>query len=316
MKNTPHRPKHLAVAVALVAATSVTTSTGRAAADNNASQPEAPTAPGATSKGPVQSFLDDWDQMVRTARATQPSWSSPVVTTTALLEQRVRFDLAFQRAANGTETTNIDNGKGLDLIVGPNSEIQLAAPPYVIRTTPSGKGQLSGLNDWAFFRFKQRLASSPEDAGNYIISTWIQLQAASGIAPLSNHVFTVLPTIGFGKGFGPFVIQGTVGGVVPTAHESSIGTQFAGNLAFQYHVWRLLWPQIEVNWTHFIDGQRDGKDQVLLTPGLVVGRFSLTERLRCTFGVGYQFAVEPHFQSSPLLPSFNHAWVVTTRLNF
>jgi hypothetical protein len=303
-------------ALALAAAAIALGPTALRAADFGAAEPELPAAAKATGNGPVETFFDDWDQMIRRARATQPSWSSPVITTTALLEQRLRFDVSFQRAANGNETTNTDNGKGLDLIVGPASEIQLALPPYAFRSTPTGKGRFSGFNDWAFFRVKQRLASAPEGEGDYILSAWIQLQAASGIAQLSNHTFTVLPTIAFGKGFGPFVIQGTVGGVVPTDHEALVGTQFAGNIAFQYHLWRLLWPDIEVNWTHYIGGRQDGKDQVFLTPGLVIGRFALSERLRFTFGFGYQFAVEPHFQSSPLLPSYNHAWVVTTRVSF
>jgi hypothetical protein len=322
MKSTPLSREHLALLrIFAVAAILLMPTTLRAAdpdpsqAAPDPSQAGVSSAPAAT-KGPIETFFDDWDQMVRTARATQPTWSSPVVTTTALLEQRLRFDFESQRAGNGAETQVIDNGKGLDLIVGPDSEVQLAAPAYEIRSTANGKNQFSGFNDWAFLRFKQRLASSPEDAGDYIVSAWVQLQAASGIAQLTNHVFTVLPTLGFGKGFGPFVVQGTVGGVVPTSDENTIGAQFAGNVAFQYHVWERLWPEIEVNWTHFIDGPRDGKDQVFLTPGLVVGRFALSERLRCTFGVGYQFAVEPHFQSSPLLPSYNHAWIVTTRFNF
>jgi hypothetical protein len=286
------------------------------AAGPDGPQAEPPAEPPAPSKGPVDTFFGNWAQLVEQARASQPAWSSPLVTTTALLEQRFRFDLAFQSAGNGSETTVIDGGKGLDLIVGPASEIQVALPPYDIRTTPSGKGEFSGWNDWAFFRFKQRLASSPESGGDYILSTWVQLQSASGIAPLSNHVFTILPTIGFGKGFAPFVIQGTVGGVVPRSHEDVVGTQFAGNLAFQYHIVQYLWPEIEVNWTHFIDGQRNGKDQVLLTPGIVIGRLSIPSGLKFTFGFGYQFAIEPHFQSSPLLPSLNHAWLVTTRFNF
>jgi hypothetical protein len=112
------------------------------------------------------------------------------------------------------------------------------------------------------------------------------------------------------------VFQGTFGAAIPTNYEKTLGNQVTGNGALQYHLWQVLWPQMEVNWTHFVDGLRDGKDQVFLTPGVVLGRLSLTEQLKFTIGAGYQFAVEPHFQPSPLLPAYNHAWLLTTRLSF
>ena len=38
------------------------------------------------------------------ARATEPSWPTPLVTSTPLLERRLRFDLNYQQAGNGTNT--------------------------------------------------------------------------------------------------------------------------------------------------------------------------------------------------------------------
>src|SRR5271155_2064770 len=38
-------------------------------------------------------------------RASQPAWSSPLVTTTAMLEQRLRFDVEQQHSGNGVDTT-------------------------------------------------------------------------------------------------------------------------------------------------------------------------------------------------------------------
>jgi hypothetical protein len=54
----------------------------------------------------------------------------------------------------------------------------------------------------------------------------------------------------------------------------------------------------------------------LLTPGVVIGRFALNDDLRFTFGFGYQFAVSPKYQPSPLTPAYNHAWLFTSRINF
>jgi len=259
------------------------------------------------------------------ARATQPSWSSPLVTTTGLLEQRVRFDIDYQHSGNGTNTTLLDNGKGLDLIVSDTNEIQITVPPYYIRTgvaasSPKGKPILpiAGFGDWPFLRVEQRLASSPESDGNYVLTAWLQVQAPSGIEALTSNAWTYLPTLAFGKGWGPFDIQGTIGGVIPASHTNTLGHQIQTNIAFQYHVLDVLWPEIEVNWTYYTDGQRGGLNQVYLTPGLVIGRFSLsTERyLKFTFGLGYQVAVAPDFRAKPLTPAYNHAFLFTSRLNF
>ena len=51
------------------------------------------------------------------------------------------------------------------------------------------------------------------------------------------------------------------------------------------------------------------------TPGQVVGRFDLGD-IHPTFGFGYQTAVSPDFRAKPLTPSYNHAWIFTSRFNF
>jgi hypothetical protein len=268
--------------------------------------------------------LAAWEAWVARARATQPYWSTPLVTTTGLLEQRVRFDVDFQHSGNGTSTTDIDGGRGLDLIVSETNEIQFAAPPYYIRTGVAGTGPtnkgaiqpLAGFNDWAFLRVKQRLASSPESDGNYVLTALLQIQAPSGIGRLTSNSWEYLPTLAFGKGWGAFDIQGTVGGVVPASHANIIGYQIQTNFAFQYNVLKVLWPELEVSWTYFANGQRGGLNQVYLTPGLLLGRFSLSNGLKLTFGVGYQAAVAPALIVKPLTPAFNHAWLFSTRVNF
>ncbi len=264
----------------------------------------------------IGSYFDAWSERVAYARSTQPGWSSPLVTTTALLEQRVRFDASFQTVGNGSSNVNLGGGRGLDLIVGDTQEIQIADDPYIFHETPSGKGEYTGFADWPAFRFKQRLASSPESEGDYVVSAWLQVQVPVGIAQLTNHVVTLLPTLGFGKGWGPIVVQGTVGAVIPTADQSKLGTQLVTNMALQYHLLEVLWPQIEVNWTYYADGQRGGLNQVFLTPGIVVGRLALTDRLKFTFGVGYQTALAPDYRQSPLTPAYNHAWLTTARMSF
>jgi len=283
--------------------------------------PYAPPAPGLAmdaraDEDAASSFLAAWAARAERARATQPTWSSPLVTTTGLLEQRVRFDFSQQHAGNGANTSVIDGGRGVDLIVSDSNEIQIAAVPYDIRTTPTGKGALSGFADWPFVRVEQRLASSPQSEGNYVLTAWLQVQAPVGIAALTSNAWAYLPTIAFGKGWGDFDIQGTIGGVLPASREGTLGDQIQTNIAFQYHLLNLLWPQIEMNWTYYADGQRGGLNQVYLTPGLVIGRFKVANGLLFTCGVGYQFAVAPAYRPTPLTPAYDHAWLFTSRLNF
>jgi hypothetical protein len=265
----------------------------------------------------LDSYFDNFFANAAAARAEQPGWSSPLITTTSMLENRVRVDVSQQTAGNGQNITTLDGGKGVDLIVGPSQEIQVAAAPYIIKgDTTKGTGSLAGWNDWPIFRFKQRLLSSPADQGNYVLSAWVQLQIPTGQGRLTSHALTVVPTLGGGKGWGDFDIQATVGASLPTAHVDKIGDSVVGNVAFQYRVFRVLWPQVEFSWNYYADGPRGGLSQLYVTPGLVVGRLALGRRLNATFGVGYESALTPSYRAKPLTPSFNHGVVATTRISF
>jgi hypothetical protein len=55
----------------------------------------------------------------------------------------------------------------------------------------------------------------------------------------------------------------------------------------------------------------------LLTPGIIFGRFDITERLRGIFGFGYQVAVSPKWvETSEQTPAYNHAWLISARVAF
>jgi hypothetical protein len=289
-----------------------------------AAPPAATSEPLTANQGLFDAIWDYWRRVSAEAQASQPHWASPVITSTPMLENRIRFDNEFQHAGNGADTTVIDGGRGIDVIVSDTEEVQIAAPPYVIRSTNTTvvdnkvkKGSsLEGFNDWAFLRLKQRIVSAPEGEGDYIVTAWLQFQAPTGIEPLTNHAFTLIPTLAFGKGFGPFVTQGTVGATIPTAYQDKAGTQIVTNVAFQYQVFRYFWPELEVNWTYYANGIRGGKNQVYLSPGLVISRIPITSVFQPTIGLAYQSAVAPSYRPTPLLPSYNHAWVVTARWSF
>jgi hypothetical protein len=264
----------------------------------------------------IAGFLAGWDATADAARAQQPGWSSPIATTTALLEQRFRFDMEDEHSGNGTGTTVLDGGKGLDLIVSGSNEIQFALAPYEFRSGTAASPGHTGFGDWAFLRLEQRLASSPEDKDDYVVSAWLQIQAPVGIAAFTNGSWTFQPTLAFGKGWGPIDIQGTVAGVIPTSNVAVLGRQLQSNTALQVHFGKIFWPELEVNWTYYPDGQRAGLNQVFLTPGLTIGRFHLTDATAFTTGLGYQIAVAPQYRAKPLTPAYGNAVLYSARINF
>jgi hypothetical protein len=263
----------------------------------------------------LSDLIGSYDDSHAEVRASQPSWSSPLVTTTGLLEQRLRFDVEQQHSGNGADITELDDSRALDLIVGDTNEIQMAFAPYEIRHAPGARTQ-SGFADGSVFRFEQRLVSSPASGDDYVVTAWLQVQAPAGIKDFTNSAWALQPTLAVGKGWGNFDIQATVGGVLPTSNVHTLGNQALTNVAFQYHVGQLFWPELEINWTYYGGGQRNGLNQIYLTPGIVVGRFDLSDAVKSTFGVGYQTAVSPDYRPKPLTPGYDHAWIASSRFNF
>jgi Putative MetA-pathway of phenol degradation len=282
-------------------------------------------SPAVAGSGPPAVYLDapvpsitpyflNWFNRVDQAQASQPHWMTPLVTVTPRLEEEVRYDQYWEHQHTGANLDLYDMGKGLELIPTTTNEILLNPPVYEQR---SNKNPASGWGDDQFLVVKQRLLSENEQNGNYIVSAFLGVQAPTGDRIFTNHAWLVTPTLAAGKGWGDFDIQGTVGIALPTDHESTIGKAVATNLTLQYHVLKYFWPEFEVNYTHWFGGLRDGKDQVFLTPGLILGRFQLYERARLIIGGGYQFAVSPKVVTTPALtPTYDHAWILTARLAF
>jgi len=81
------------------------------------------------------------------------------------------------------------------------------------------------------------------------------------------------------------------------------------NTAFQYRVLKKLWPELEVNSTWWPNGERDGKKQIFMTPGIVIGRLPIWKRLGLTVGTGVQIAVTQ-------FRTYDHNWILSIRLPF
>ena len=279
---------------------------------------DVPTVSPTTTAPPVQNAISEyfahWFDRVNEAQATQPHRITPLVTVTPRLEEEVRADAYIEHLGNGASVTSYGNGKGLELIPTTTNEVIITAPTYLERGTVR---PASGYGDWPFILIKQRLLSANEQNGNYIVTAFLGATAPIGSRLFTNRAWIITPTIAGGKGWGDFSVQATLAASFPTAHVHTIGQAIAGNVAFQYHTLKYLWPEVEVNWTYWPDGLHAGKNQIFITPGIIFGRFELGGRLKANFGFGYQVAVSPTLTKTPVLtPVYNHAWVVTGRVSF
>lgn len=261
----------------------------------------------------LSAWFDDWYDRVHAAQGSQPDWMTPLVTVTPRLEQEIRYDQYFETLGNGGGLDNYGSGKGLEFIPTTTNEVIFGVPPYEDRYNHK---PAEGFGDWPFLLIKQRLVSADNEDGNYIVTGFLSVQAPAGIKAFTSHAWTITPTLAAGKGWGPFDIQATVGFPIPLADESTIGTAEVFNVAFQGHFARYLWPEFEINTTHWNDGARSGKTQVFLTPGIVFGRFLLGGTAKGILGVGYQFAVAPAKILDPLTPTYQHSWIISARLAF
>jgi hypothetical protein len=291
---------------------------GEASTPTDAVDPATVSADSSSGDGASSSALEDyfahWFDRVKQAQDSQPHWITPVATTTPRLEEEVRYDIGWQQAGNGSHLVNYGMGKGLELIPTTSTEVIINIPPYEDRTI---KKPATGFGDDPILLIKQRFLSANEENGNYILTGFLGLQAPTGIKALTNHAYVVTPTLAAGKGWGPFDVQGTFGVAFPLSHADDIGTAFATNVTFQYHLGQVFWPELEVNDTAWSGGPRDGKNQVFITPGLILGRFPIAGRVKAIIGVGYQIAVSPRLVTAPALtPMYNHQVILTTRLAF
>jgi hypothetical protein len=261
-------------------------------------------------------YFDNWFARVNEAQDSQPHWMTPLVTVTPRLEEEVRYDQYWEHRGNGSDLTIFDSGKGLELIPTETNELLINPPAYQEKTNVAHP--VSGELDDQFLVVKQRLVSANEESGNYIVTAFLGVTAPSGSSAFTNHTWIVTPTIAVGKGWGDFDIQATTGVALPFRNQSTLGTSIATNIAFQYHLWQYFWPEFEVNHTYWVDGnERGGKNQVLLTPGLILGRFVIHDRIKVIVGGGYQFAVSPKYvDTSEQTPAYNHSAILTARLTF
>ena len=251
-------------------------------------------------------FFSQWFSMVAATQAEQPHWITPVVTVTPRLEQEFRYDLSRQVQPNGTTVLdNYGGSKGLEIIPATHIELLINPPPYIVRSVngvPDGWGDVS-------FLLKYRILAANEEHGNYILTAFLGGSIPTGSYTNGTRDATITPTIAAGKGWGNFDVTSTFGVILPVEETNLIGRQIVWNSVAQYRVLRKIWPEAEVNYTHFSQGPNDGKTQLFLTPGIVLGKFPIWHRLGFTIGTGVQIAATQFH-------TYNHKYILTVRFPF
>jgi len=272
------------------------------AASSRESQSGTTTSAGAPNQN---DWVHRWMRTVDKARASQPHFVAPIVTTHVMLVEQYRYDMAWQQdPVSGTVTSNYGASRGLEIIPTTRLEVGVSPPPYLVHQSslPDGFGDFS-------FQVKYRAFSAPEGQGDYFVGFFFGGSLPTGTPPNGLGHTILIPTFAAAKGIGPWDIQSTIGASLPATGANLLGRVIVFNTAVDYRIKGKIWPMLEQNSTFWSGGTLDGRKQVFLTPGLVLGGFPLAERLHLSFGTGVQIAVTQFHQ-------YNHRWIVSIRFPF
>jgi len=253
----------------------------------------------------VENYFINWFPRVTQIQSEQPHWITPLVTVTPRLEEEVRYDQFFQSSRDGLATDNFGGGKGIELIPFQNTEVIIGVPAFLKRNIPRNT---DGFADWPFL-LKYRLLSANEENGNYIVTAFMGFSVPTGSNVNGNGHALFTPTLAAGRGFGDFDVQSTVGVAFSSGGRNRLGMPLAFNTAFQYRLFRYFWPEFETNYSWQSYGGDTGHQMLYLTPGILIGRIPIHDRVGLTFGLGEQVAVTFH-------RNYNHNLILTARIPF
>jgi Putative MetA-pathway of phenol degradation len=255
-------------------------------------------------------FFAKWESRTSATQARQPTWPPPLISPYPMLIQVFRADFTRQITPALTSTWNYGASRGLNLIPGFNSEVDVYYAPYIQHNTPKA---IDGFGDVGFL-YKYRILSRNEKDGNYMLSAQLTATIPTGSHSNGSPDSSVSPTLLSGKGFGKFNVISCLGGTLPTEETNKVGRSIAWNTTAQYHISKYVWPELESNATYFFAGKNDGKKQNFVTPGIVFSKFKLrpsdeTSRVGVAFGAGMQIATSQFH-------TYNHELAFTSRLVF
>ncbi len=256
-------------------------------------------------KGKKRNLFRAWLDLGEKVQAMQPDWLSPLATTSGRLKQEFRYDIWDQPASGGNRSYQFGGNKGLEFITSSRTQILIGVPTYLL-VSPSGPP--AGFGDLPLM-LKFRISSAERTEGNYLLTFLLAATAPTGSHRYGAGDAVVTPTMAFGKGWGRFDVQSTVGVNLPAGETAKLGRQVLWNTAFQYQAAWKLWPELEANSTFYTTGKYAGETQVFLTPELGFGRARLAGRFRWSSAVGMQIAATQFH-------TYNHRWMFSTRVSF
>ena len=211
-----------------------------------------------------ENFFAKWESRATATQARQPSWPPPLVAPYPMLIQVFRADFTRQITPTETSTWNYGASRGLNLIPGFNSEVDVYYAPYLQHNTPKVK---DGFGDVGFL-YKYRFLSKTERDGNYMLSAQLSATIPTGSYSNGSPDSSISPTLLAGKGFGKLDVISCLGGTLPTEETNKVGRSIAWNTTAQYHLSKYVWPELESNAAWFYAGKNNGKMQNFLTPGI------------------------------------------------
>jgi hypothetical protein len=259
----------------------------------------------ASNRDQQNDWVHAWMRTADEARASQPHFVSPMVTTHVMLVQQYRYDMSWQQDPSGaTSSANYGASHGLEIIPTTRLEVGIFPPSYLVHQSkmPDGFGDLS-------WQVKFRAFSATEGKGDYFVGFFLGGSFPTGTAPNGADHTVLSPTFAAAKGLGPWDIQSTIGANLPATGANVLGRTIVFNTAVDYKIKGKLWPMLEQNSTFWSGGALDGKKEMFLTPGVVLGSLPLAERLHLSLGGGIQIAATPFHQ-------YNHRWILSVRLPF
>jgi len=256
-------------------------------------------------KGKKRNLFRGWLDLGEKVQATQPDWLSPLATTSGRLKQEFRYDIWDQPAGGGNRSYQFGGNKGMEFITSSRTQILFGVPTYLL---VSPNGPPAGFGDLPLM-LKFRISSAERTEGNYLVTFLLAATAPTGSHRYGAGDAVVTPTMAFGKGWGRFDVQSTVGVNLPAGDTAKLGRQVLWNTAFQYRAARKLWPELEANSTFYTAGKYAGETQMFLTPGLGFGRAHLAGQFRWSSAVGMQIAATQFH-------TYNHRWMFSTRVSF
>ena len=131
---------------------------------------------------PAQSLVDDWLhtwlRKVDEARASQPHFVAPIVTTHCVLDQQFRYDMSWRPDPVAGTTANYGLSRGLEIIPATRFEVALFPPSYLVhqRNLPDRFGDFA-------FETKFRAFSATEGQGDYFVGFFLGGSFPTGRVP-------------------------------------------------------------------------------------------------------------------------------------